>query len=132
MNIATLLGFKDATFTLNLIFCDTVAPTKEWDGMEAVMADSQKMLATEVLTALLEMRNKTDDIAADCSRTICNEIWPRYDHCPVRVELNNARADSWFALARLAGALNSSSAASNRDSLQDAAIEAAERWQMVA
>ena len=101
-------------------------------SQEADLTDSQKKLATEVLAALLEMKDMTGDVAADCSQTISNEIWARYDHCPVRAELNNARADTWFALARLAGALNHNSSAANREPLQDAAIEAAERWQIVA
>ena len=93
---------------------------------------SQKTLATEVLEALLSMQDQTGDIAADCSQTIRNEIWPEYDHCPIRTELNNARAQTWFALARLAGTLNYDPSAANREQLQNAAIEAAERWQRIA
>jgi len=96
------------------------------------MADDQKKLAAAALAALLNLKNQTGDAAAIDSRTISGKMRIKDDHVFAGVEANNARADAWFALARLAGALTHNPAAPDRERLQSAAISAVERWRLVA
>lgn len=96
------------------------------------MADEQKKLAAAVLAALLELQNQTGDDAAIDSEAISGKMPIKDDHVFAGVEANNARADAWFALAWLAGALNHNPATPDRDRLQSAAINAVERWRLLA
>lgn len=96
------------------------------------MANDQKKLAAAVLAALLKLENQTGDAAAIVSEAISGKMRVTDDHVFADVQANNARADAWFALARLAGTLTRNPAAPDRERLQSAAISAVERWRLVA
>ena len=96
------------------------------------MANDQKKLAAAALAALLELKSQTGDAAAIDSKAISGMMKIENDHVFTDVEANNARADAWFALARLAGTLTHNPAAPDRERLQSAAINAVERWRLVA
>jgi hypothetical protein len=96
------------------------------------MADDQKELAAATLAALLKLTDQTGDAAAIDSTAISESMKIKSDHVFAGVEANNARADAWFILARLAGALTYNPATPDRERLQSAAINAVERWRIVA
>ena len=96
------------------------------------MANDQKKLAASALTALLKLKNQTGDAAVIDSEAISAKMGIMDDHVFAGVAANNARADAWFALARLAGTLTHNPAAPDRERLQSAAISAVERWRLVA
>lgn len=96
------------------------------------MADDQKKLAATTLAALLNLKDLTGDDAAIGSDALCKKMRIKDDHVFAGIEANNARADAWFALARLAGTLTHNPAAPDREVLQSAAIDAVDRWRVVA
>lgn len=96
------------------------------------MADDQKKLAATTLAALLNLKDQTGDAAAIGSDALSGKMRIRDDHVFAGIEANNARADAWFALARLAGALTHNPANPDRERLQSAAIDAVDRWCLVA
>jgi hypothetical protein len=95
------------------------------------MAEDQKKLAAETLAALLDLGRQSGDAAAIGSKAIAEKM-PGTITYSSDVEANNARADAWFALARLAGTLTHNPAALDRERLQSAAITATERWRLAA
>lgn len=96
------------------------------------MADDQKTLAASTLAALLNLKDQTGDAAAIGSDALSRMMKIKDDHVFAGIEANNARADAWFALARLASALTHNPAAPDREILQSTAIDAVDRWRVVA
>lgn len=96
------------------------------------MTDDQKNLAATTLDALLNLKDQTGDAAAIGSDALSRKMRIKDDHVFAGIEANNARADAWFALARLAGALTHNPASPDRAVLQSAAINAVQRWCVVA
>ena len=96
------------------------------------MAIDNKKIAAEILSVLLKLNSQDSDGAVICSTAIAEKMEADYDYASFGVEANTARANAWFALARLAGALTYNPATPDRERLQTAAITNVERWCLVA
>ncbi len=96
------------------------------------MTTDHQRAAAEILSALLGLQSQNSDAAAIESMAIAEKMEADYDYASFGVEANTARANAWFALARLAGALTYDPATPDRERLQTAAISNVERWCLVA